>query len=49
MLYFNMPRLLKFKETIVQEFTKQLNWSSEQKQKETATLEQLILNSTHFT
>lgn len=49
MLYFNMPRLLKLKQTIVQEFTKQLNWSSEQKQKETATLEQLILDSTHFT
>ncbi|NOS91285.1 MAG: FAD-dependent oxidoreductase [Cyclobacteriaceae bacterium] len=48
MLYFNMPRLKKYKEIILQEFSNQLNWSVEKKQSEAAALELLILNSTHF-
>jgi len=48
MLYFNMPRLKKYKEIILQEFSNQLNWSSEKKQSEAAALELLISNSTHF-
>jgi glycerol-3-phosphate dehydrogenase len=48
MLYFNMLRLKKYKEIIINEFQNQLNWSSEKKQSEAAALELLILNSTHF-
>ncbi len=48
MLYFNMPRLNKYKEIILEKFTNQMNWSSEKKQSEAAALELLISNSTHL-
>lgn len=48
MLYFNMPRLNKFKDILLQEFSNQLNWSADKRQSEAAALELLILNSTRF-
>ncbi len=49
MLYFNMPKLLRNQSFLLQEFSRQMNWSKEQIQIEAATLQQLIVNCTHFT
>ncbi|MBI3219186.1 MAG: glycerol-3-phosphate dehydrogenase/oxidase [Bacteroidetes bacterium] len=48
MLYFNMPRLIKYKENIIRGFRQHLNWNNEKIQIEAASLEHLILNATNF-